>query len=303
MMGRDRIALFGLLGAIMTACSSGSPTSATKTIGVSIQNRESQFYLDMESGLRTEAAKYSYTLEIVDANRDNARQQSQVEDFLSKHVDAIVLTPYDSEAIGSAIAEANRAGVPVFTADTASTSRLGEVVAHVSSDNFQGGYEAGTLMCAAVNNSGAVAILDFPRVTSVQDRVSGFRAALNKKCSRASIVADLDSGGQRAKAADDTSDILQSHPDVKGIFGINDDVALGALVAIEAANHRGRVSVIGFDATAEARTAIGNGELYGDIVQHPDQIGTLTIDAVHSYFSNKKLQSVIRVPVDPITKP
>ena len=85
---------------------------AHKTIGVSIQNREAQFYQDMESGMRSEAAKYGYTLIVVDASRDNAKQQSQVEDFISKRVDAIVLTPYDSQAIGSAIVEANNAGHP-----------------------------------------------------------------------------------------------------------------------------------------------------------------------------------------------
>ena len=87
---------------------------------------------------------------VVDASRDNAKQQSQVEDFISKRVDAIVLTPYDSQAIGSAIVEANNANIPVFTADIASTSSQGNVVAHIASDNVQGGFEAGKLICNAV---------------------------------------------------------------------------------------------------------------------------------------------------------
>src|ERR1700689_5207135 len=121
-----RLAL-SLAAAALGACAHGASQSsasaspgaqtAGKTIGVSIQNREAQFYQDMESGMRSEAAKYGYGLSVVDASRDNPKQQSQVEDFISKHVDAIVLTPYDSQAIGSAIAEANTAGIPVFTAD------------------------------------------------------------------------------------------------------------------------------------------------------------------------------------------
>jgi ribose transport system substrate-binding protein len=122
-----------------SASAAGSP-AARKTIGVSIQNREAQFYQDMESGMRNEAAKYGYGLIVVDASRDNAKQQSQTEDFISKRVDAIVLTPYDSQAIGSAIAEANAANIPVFTADIASTSREGHVLSHIASDNVQGGY-------------------------------------------------------------------------------------------------------------------------------------------------------------------
>ena len=126
--------------------------------------------------MRAEAAKYGYALVVVDASRDNAKQQSQVEDFISKHVDAIVLTPYDSQAIGSAIVEANDANIPVFTADIANTSNQGNVVAHVASDNVQGGFEAGKLICQAVGKSGSVAIIDEPEVTSVQDRVKGFKA-------------------------------------------------------------------------------------------------------------------------------
>ena len=72
--------------------------------------------------MKSEAAKYGYTLMVVDASRDNSKQQSQVENFISQKVDAIVLTPYDSKAIGSAIVEANKANIPVFTADIANAS-------------------------------------------------------------------------------------------------------------------------------------------------------------------------------------
>ncbi|MDQ2908134.1 MAG: substrate-binding domain-containing protein, partial [Candidatus Eremiobacteraeota bacterium] len=173
---------FAFVAALLVACAgcsgsnsnsssgaSGSASSAAaggKTIGVSIQNREAQFYQQMESGMKAEAAKYGYTVDVVDASRDNSKQQSQVEDFISQKVAAIVLTPYDSQAIGSAIAEANNAHIPVFTADIANASKKGKVVSHIASDNVQGGAQAGKLMCRALGSSGgAVAILDEPEVT------------------------------------------------------------------------------------------------------------------------------------------
>ncbi len=125
-----------------SAVADANAGGAAKTIGVSIQNREAQFYEEMEAGMKAEAAKFGYTVTVVDASRDNSKQQSQVEDFISQKVGAIVLTPYDSQAIGSAIVEANSAGVPVFTADIANASKQGTVVAHVASDNVQGGGEA-----------------------------------------------------------------------------------------------------------------------------------------------------------------
>ena len=286
------------------ASSAASPAAGgPKTIGVSIQNREAQFYQDMESGMKSEAAKYGYTVTVVDASRDNTKQQSQVEDFISQKVAAIVLTPYDSQAIGSAIVEANTASVPVFTADIANGSKQGIVVAHVASDNVQGGGQAGKLLCTALGSAGgSVAIIDEPEVTSVQDRVKGFKTALAAGCPNVKVVADIDGGGERAKANSAMEDILQSHKDLKGVFGINDDSALGASRAVDAAGLKGKVFVVGYDATPEARTAIKAGSMYGDAIQHPDQIGAKTIDAIHDYFSGKKPAAKISVPVGTFTK-
>jgi ribose transport system substrate-binding protein len=280
---------------------SNSAASGSKTIGVSIQDSEAQFYQDMQAGMKSEAQKFGYSISFVDANRDNAKQQQQVEDFISRKVDAIVLTPYDSKAIGSAIVEANNAKIPVFTADIANASKQGKVISHVASNNEQGGEQAGMLMCNAVNKSGNIAILDEPEVTSVLDRVRGFRAALAKNCPNVKVVADPDSGGTRTKASNDMSDILQSHPDLKGVFGVNDDSALGAVTAIQSANKKG-IAVVGYDATPDARAAIKAGTMYGDAIQHPDVIGKLTIDAIHDYFTGKHVAPVINVPVGSFTK-
>jgi ribose transport system substrate-binding protein len=290
-------------GASPAAATAGAASSGSKTIGVSIQNREAQFYQDMESGMKSEAAKYGYTVTVVDAARDNAKQQSQVEDFISQKVAAIVLTPYDSQAIGSAIVEANKAKIPVFTADIASLAKDGKVVSHIASDNVQGGAQAGKLMCDAIpGHVGTVAIIDEPAVTSVQDRVKGFKQALAANCPGVTIVSDIDGGGERAKASSSMEDILQSHKNLKGVFGINDDSALGAAKAIEAAGLGGKVVVIGYDAAPEARTAIAKGTMYGDAIQHPDQIGAKTIAAIHDYFEGKTPPAKISVPVGTYTK-
>ena len=292
-----------LLSCAALFASAAAPVAADggKTIGVSIQNREAQFYQDMEAGMKAEAKKYGYTVNVVDASRDNSKQQSQVEDFISQKVAAIVLTPYDSQAIGSAIVEANKAAIPVFTADIANSSARGVVVSHIASDNVQGGGQAGRLMCKAVG-SGEVAIIDEPEVTSVQDRVKGFKAALAAGCPGVKIVADIDGGGERAKASSATEDILQAHKALKGIFGINDDSALGAAKAVEAAGLSGKIAVVGYDAAPEARAAIKAGTMYGDAIQHPDKIGAKTIDAIAAYFAGKPVPKKVAVAVGTFTK-
>lgn len=306
-MKKFGLATLAAMAVLLTACSSNSSTTTTttsagaKTIGVSIQDLEAQFYQQMEAGMKSEAAKYGYKITFVDASRDSSRQQSQVDDFISRKVDAIVLTPYDSQAIGSAIVAANDAKIPVFTADIANASKQGVVISHVASNNVQGGQQAGMLMCAALHGAGSVAIIDEPEVTSVQDRVKGFRLALQQKCPNVKVVADVDSGGTRTKANADTGDILQRYKDLKGIFGINDDSALGAVAAIQAAGVTG-IAVVGYDASPEAQTAIKNGSMVGDAIQHPDVIGSKTIDVIHDYFSGKKVPARIDVPVGTFTK-
>lgn len=287
---------------VQTAAGSPGPAaSGTKRIGVSIQDLEAQFYQQMEAGMQSEAKKYHYRITFVDANRDSSKQQSQVEDFISKKVDAIVLTPADSQAIGSAIVEANNANIPVFTADIANASKRGKVVAHIASDNVQGGEMAAALMCKAIGGSGNIAILDQPEVTSVQDRVKGFKMGIAQKCPNVKIAADVDAGGSRNKANSDMSDLLQAHNDLKGVFGVNDDSALGAVTAIRAAG-ASNIAVVGYDAQPEARTAIKNGQMYGDAIQYPNKIGALTIDAIHDYFTGKRVPAHVEVPTGTFTK-
>ena len=294
-------------GALVACTPSQQSTNAgapgAKTIGVSIQDLQAQFYEDMEAGMKTEAAKYGYTISFVDANRDSNKQISQVEDFISKKVDAIVLTPADSKAVGSAIVEANQANIPVFTADIASTADRGTVIAHVASDNVQGGKVGADLMCKALGGNGTVAIIDQPEVTSVQDRVAGFKTELAAKCPAVSIVADQSAGGDRDRAQTVTDNLLQRLPNLSGIFGINDDSALGALAAVRGATKIGKIKVVGYDATPEARKHIDAGEMVGDPQQHPDVIGELTIDAIHDYFSGKTPHKRIPVAVGSYTGP
>jgi len=157
-------------------------------------------------------------------------------------------------------------------------------------------------MCTAVGKSCSVAIVDEPEVTSVQDRVKGFKAALASGCPGVKVVADVDAGGTRDKADSDTGDVLQAHKDLKGIFGINDDSALGAVTAVKAAGLTGKIAIVGYDATPEARAAIAAGTMYGDAIQYPDQIGAMTIDAIHTSLTGGKPAPVVHVKVGQFTK-
>src|SRR5207247_9464784 len=94
--------------------------------------------------------------------------------FIVRKASAIVLCPCDSKSIGTAIIEANNAGIPVFTADIASIAPGAKVVCHVATDNYEGGKIAGRAMVELLNGKGNAAIPDHPETESVMMRTKGF---------------------------------------------------------------------------------------------------------------------------------
>lgn len=276
----------------------GKPT-ATKTIGVSLLTRAHVFYKDLEEGLRTEAAKHGYELVITAGEFELGKQSAQIEDFIARRVDAIILCPVDSRGIGPAVRKANEAKIPVFTADIA--SHEGDIVCHVASDNVAGGRLAGEYLGKALGGKGKVAIIGQPTVSSVLDRVQGFKDAL-AKYPDIKIVADVNGEGVRDKAMQVASDVLQAHPDLDGIFGINDDSALGTLDAVLQFK-RDKIMIVGYDATPPAVDAIMKGTaLKADVIQYPKRIGETTITKITEYFAGTLLPKIIPVEVGIVDK-
>jgi len=151
-------------------------------------------------------------------------------------------------------------------------------------------------MAKILNGKGNVAIIGQPTVTSVLDRTQGFKDAV-AKFPGIKVVADVNGEGVRDKALAAAADILQAHPDLKGIFGINDDSALGALDAVQQFKRDG-VSIIGYDATPPACDAITKGTaLKADVVQYPKKIGEMTIGKISEFFSGTAVSKTVPVEV------
>jgi len=288
-----RLITLVILAVSMASCGKQASRS-TKTIGVSLLTRAHMFYRDLEEGLQQEALKNNYTLIVTAADFDLGRQISQIEDFVARKVDAIVVCPVDSRGVGPGIKHANAEKIPVFTADIA--AQEGDVISHIASDNVAGGRLAGEYLAKLLQGKGNVAIINHPGVTSVLDRVEGFREAI-APFPHIAIVADVNGQGVRDKALQAASDVLQANPNLDGIFGINDDSALGALDAVKQFR-RDHIVIIGYDATLPALEAIRQGTpLKADVVQYPKKIGAMTIQKIRDYFHNDHVPATVPVEV------
>jgi ribose transport system substrate-binding protein len=294
--------VIALFAAVVTSCgkrpdSSADSTTASaggaKTIGVSLLTREDEFYRSLEDGLRKAAAAHGYTLLVQSGDRDLAKQQSQIDNFIVQKVAAIIVCPVDTKGIGPAIERANAAKIPVFTADIAAQG--GQVVSHVASDNVAGGRLAAEYIAKAIGDSGQVGVIGENDVQTTIDRQQGFTQALAAH-PRIKLVAQLDGQGVRDRALKAADDLLQAHPKVSAIFAINDESAFGTLSAAQA--RKKAIVIVGYDAGPEARRDIGAGtQLKADVAQQPALIGQKTIDAIAGLFAGQTPPSRIAVPV------
>ena len=270
------------------------------TIGVSVLTMNNPFFKEICESMTAEAAKHGYTIVAVSGDFDVARQQNQVKDFIVKKVSAIVLCPCDSMAIGPAIREANKAAIPVFTADIACLDTSAKVVAHIATDNLQGGRMAAEAVVEAIGGRGKVAILDHPELESVLLRTRGFEeklAELNKQAGvKVQVVAKLPGGGDKAKSFKAAQDLIQAHPDLSALFAVNDPSALGARAAFENAGKADQIKIVGFDGQPEGKQAIKEGKLYADPIQFPDRIGAETARAFIKYMNGEDVPKQILIP-------
>lgn len=294
------LAMALLAGCERKESNSAAAPAAKGKIGLSVLTLTNPFFKDIADALTDEAARNGYQVAVVSGEFDVAKQQNQIKDFIVQKVAAIVLTPCDSKAIGPAIKEANAAGIPVFTADIACIDGGAKVICHIATDNFEGGKQAAVALFEAIGGKGKVAILDHPEVESVMLRTKGFKERLEElnkeKQGQVQIATILPGGGARDKSFKATQDLLQAHPDLKGIFAINDPSALGAVGALENANKAGQIAVVGFDGMPEGKKAIRDGKIYADPIQFPDRIGRQTVQAIVAHFKGDSQPPQLLIP-------
>ncbi len=110
------------------------------------------------------------------------------------------------------------------------------------------------------------------------------------------VIAELDGGGLQQEGLRATSDALQAHPNLRGIFAINDPSALGAWKALEQAKKLDQVTIIGFDGQLEGKQAILEGKIYADPIQFPRKMAVVTVENIVKYLNGDKFQKVQLIP-------
>jgi ribose transport system substrate-binding protein len=294
------LVLVVLAAALAASCQrgGGGGEGGGQRIGLSISTLNNPFFVTLRNGAQDAAKKEGAELIVADAQNDAATQQDDVQNFVTQQVDAILVNPVDSESVVPAVEAANQADIPVIALDRGASG--GEIATLIASDNVEGGRIAGRELIRLVG-SGPVAQLEgIPGATPTRDRGQGFEEVINGQ-DAVELVASQTANFDRAEGLNVTENILQSNPEIKGIFAQNDEMALGAVRAL--GNRAGTdVKIVGFDAIEDALNAIQDGKMNATVAQQPDRIGSLGVENAIKVIDGESVPKNIPVEVKLVTK-
>ncbi|HDV7284508.1 TPA: ribose ABC transporter substrate-binding protein RbsB [Mannheimia haemolytica] len=286
-----------IASAVMLSLSVAATASAKETIALAVSTLDNPFFVSLKDGAQKKADELGYKLVVLDSQNDPAKELSNVEDLTVRGAKVLLINPTDSEAVGNAVAIANRNKIPVITLDRGAAK--GEVVSHIASDNVAGGKMAGDFIAQKLGTGAKVIQLEGIAGTSAaRERGEGFKQAI--EAHKFNVLASQPADFDRTKGLNVTENLLSSKGDVQAIFAQNDEMALGALRAVNSAKKD--VVIVGFDGTDDGVKAVEGGKLAATIAQQPELIGSLGVETADKVLKGEKVEAKIPVDLKVISK-
>jgi ribose transport system substrate-binding protein len=286
-----------LISAALLSTTVSVSAQAQDTMAIVLSTLNNPFFVTMKDGAEAKAEELGYKLIVLDSQNDPSKELSNIEDLTIRGVKAILINPTDSDAVSNAIRMANRSNIPVLTLDRGASR--GDVVSHIASDNVIGGEMAGHFIMEKVGEKAKVIQLEGIAGTSAaRERGEGFMNAVNG--SGLELLASQPADFDRTKGLNVMENLLAANPDVEAVFAQNDEMALGALRAVQASGKD--VMIVGFDGTDDGIAAVNRGLLGATVAQQPDLIGSLGIEMADKVLQGEKVDEYVPVPLKIVAK-
>ena len=266
--------------------------SAKERIALVVSTLNNPFFVTLKEGAVTKASELGYDLVVLDSQNNPAKELANVEDTIVKGAKVILINPTDSEAVGNAVLAANKAGISVITLDRASIK--GDVVSHVASDNIAGGKMAGDFIVEKLGaNAKVIQLQGIVGTSASRERGDGFIKSM--QTNQFTILTAQPADFDRAKGMNVMQNLLTAYPAVQAVFAENDEMALGAVRAIQTAG-RNDIIVVGFDGTDDGVKSVQRGKMAATVAQQPDKIGSIGIEIADKVIKGEKVET--RIPVE-----
>ncbi len=278
-----------LFAGVALSLMSGAAFAETYVLGMKGPGAGNPFWAAVEAGAMAKGKEMGVDVVVLapPTESDVAAQIAQIEDQIAKGVDGIALAPTDPNALAPVVEAAKAKGIPVVFVDT---KGINEGVTFIGTNNEVGAKLAADFICSKIPSGSEVAILQGIITQSTgKARADGAKAGL-EGCGL-KVVAEQTAEWDRAKGLAVTENILTGNPNIKAIFGSNDNMALGAVEALKNANKLKDVMVVGFDANPDAAASILAGEMTASVAQAPMNMGGFGIESLIKLKKGEKLDA------------
>lgn len=272
-------------------------------IGVSLADLGNPFFYSLAQYIQDAATEQSgepVEITVLSSAYDLERQQTQIQRFIDERVDIILLSPSDSAGIEPAIRSAQRAGIVVTAIDI---DAKGADIS-VTTDNVQAGEIACQHLVDRLNARGRVAIINGASVSSVTDRVAGCRAILNNYPDIELVSDEFNAGGTFGGGLEAMTFLLSQHPEIEGVFAINDPTSLGAAQAAELGG-RNDILITSVDGSPDFIDAMRDDRpsLIATAAQSPPEMAWRAIELSLERIANPvRSRQTVRIPTHLITR-
>jgi len=272
--------------------------SAGYRIGVSIARVDDNFMTYVRNGLEAAAKQEGVQIQFEDAQGDVVRQLNQVEGFLSQKVDAVIVLPVDTSATANMTRAAVEAKTPLVYVNRHPDERtLPKGVVTVASNDIEAGQLQMRYLAEKLGGKGSLAIImgDLAQ-NATHDRTEGVKQVL-KDYPGIKIVEQQSAEWQRNKGMDLTSNWLLAGTHFDAIVANNDEMAIGAAMALQQAGKaKGEIAIVGIDGLPDGLAAIKRGMLIASVFQDPKAQATVAVQSAIKMIKGEAVEPDVWVP-------
>jgi ABC-type sugar transport system substrate-binding protein len=274
----------------------GRSAGTDRNVTLVLKNLINPFCVTLKEGAEQAARDYKVNLTVLTPLQgDNNEELMQLTELAvaTGNLDALIMFPSDSVGIIPAVKQTYDAGIPVVMLNT--NIRYDEMIyeTFVACENWQVGRAIGQALAEKMGYQGNVVLIEgVPGAQNSIDRIGGATEVISEYPNM-KILASQPGELNRAKAMEVMQNLLQSHPEVDGVFAMNDEMALGCIEAIEAAGKSGKVIVAGCDGNNDARIAIKEGKLALTCDLVPFDQGYQAVAAAAKILNGESLETTI----------
>jgi ribose transport system substrate-binding protein len=277
----------GLAVAVSLAIPPAASAQEKTTIGVSLAQDDNPFYIAMLRGIRARAQELGWDVATVSANEDKLKQINGVQDLVARGVKGILISPIDAVGVNAAYDAAAAAKIPIVSVARGSSSPNQTI--HVAMDEKQIGRDIAEWTAKKLGGKGKVALLMGPSGAPTFKNLGDGYSEVMAKYPEIHIVFRSDGPLTRERGVKQAEDALVAHPDLAAIYTANDDVALGAMQAVNAANRKGKTLVTGMNGVPPALRAVKEENLAMTVELNPVEWGRLGVDVLATFLKGEKV--------------